>query len=231
MELVTHDNKGKAGEKITVSDRLFGAKTNADLVYQVATSLMSNSRQILAHTKTRSEVRGGGKKPWAQKGTGRARHGSIRSPSWVGGGVAHGPTKDVNFKKKVNRSQARAALAAVLSARVRDGHLAVVDDLGLTTGKTKEAAAVLAALAAKTFKDYRGRLPAGRQDRVLVVLAGTPDEVPLRRATANLPNIVAVRAQDLNTLTVLAFPYVIATRPALDAMEKTFSGKKVENRK
>jgi large subunit ribosomal protein L4 len=219
MELVLHDNKGKAGEKLTVSDRLFGAKANRDLIYQVATSLMSNSRQVLAHTKTRSEVRGGGRKPWKQKGTGRARHGSIRSPIWVGGGVAHGPTKEVIFKKKVNRAQARAALAAVLSSRVRDGHLAIVEELGLTSGKTKEAAVALSALAGKAFKKYS----AG--DRILLVLTGTADDMPIRRATANLPNIATVRAQDLNTLSVLAFPFVVATQGALEVIQKTFSKK------
>jgi large subunit ribosomal protein L4 len=217
MEITVHNKAGKAGETIAVSDRLLGVKANADLIYQVATSLMANSRQVIAHAKTRAEVRGGGKKPWKQKGTGRARHGSIRSPIWVGGGVAHGPTKEVNFKKKVNRSQARAALVAVLSARVRDGHMLVVDAVGLEKGKTKEAAALFTSLATKGFKEY------GVGDRILLVLSGVESDLSVRRATANLKFIDAVRAQDLNTLTVLAYPYVIATRDAVEIMEKTFT--------
>jgi large subunit ribosomal protein L4 len=216
MEIILHNREGKAGEKMAISDRLFGAKQNADLVYQIATSLMSNDRQVLAHAKTRAEVRGGGKKPWKQKGTGRARHGSIRSPIWVGGGVSHGPTKEVNFKKKVNKAQARAALLAVLSARAADGNLLIVDSLGLEKGKTKEASSVMRALATKGFKNYRA------SERMLLVLAGTPDDMPIRRSTSNLPNVDAVRAQDLNALTVLAYPYLVATKDAVAVMEKTF---------
>ncbi len=217
MEITVHNKAGKAGETIAVSDRLLGVKSNADLIYQVATSLIANSRQVLAHAKTRSEVRGGGRKPWKQKGTGRARHGSIRSPIWVGGGVSHGPTKEVNFKRKVNRSQARAALVAVLSARARDGHLFVVDSIGLEKGKTKEAAALFATMAAKGLKEYK------KGGRILLVLSGVESDLSIRRATANLKFIDAVRAQDLNTLTVLSYPYMIATREALDIMEKTFT--------
>ncbi len=219
MELKTYNQSGKAGGTTDAADALFGVAMNADLVWQVATSQMSNKRQILAHAKTRSEVRGGGKKPWKQKGTGRARHGSIRSPIWIGGGAAHGPTKDVNFKKTVTKVAARGALASVLSARVNDGHLLVVDTLDLASGKTKDGIKVMASLT-KTFKSFK---PASR---VLLVLAGGKDDATTLRAVSNLQNVQAIRAQDLNVLTVLAFPYLIATKEAVAIASKTFTSKK-----
>lgn len=213
MEIKVYNGKGSTEGALNVSDRLFHAKMNSDLVYQVATSLMSNMRQVLAHTKTRAEVAGGGKKPWRQKGTGRARHGSIRSPIWIGGGVAHGPSKDVNFKKKINKAQSRAALAAVLSSRVHDGHLVAVDEISVPTGKTRDAVALFRELA-KALPEYTNA------NRILVVTAGIETDKPLRRATANLPHIDVVRAQDLNTLTVLSYPYLVCTKDAVAVLEK-----------
>ncbi len=219
MDIKVYNQSGKSSGTTEVSDSIFALPMNKDLVWQVATSQMSNKRQVLAHTKTRAEVRGGGKKPWAQKGTGRARHGSIRSPIWIGGGVAHGPTKDVNFKRVVTKTAARLALASVLSSRVAEGHLMVVEALNLPTGKTKDAVVAFAAIT-KGFKDFKP------QSRVLVVLDGTAEDAMTRRAVSNLKNIQEIRAQDLNALTVLAFPYVIATKAAMDIAGKTFSVKK-----
>lgn len=200
-------------KSITVSDRVFGVKASADLVYQVATSQMSNKRQVLAHAKTRSEVRGGGKKPWRQKGTGRARHGSIRSPIWVGGGKAHGPTKDVNFKKSINVKAARAALAGVLSSRIADGRFLAVQSLDLASGKTKDAV--------RLFTDLtKGMTGYMKGDRVLLVLNGTDTDVTTRRAVSNLQHIDAVRAADVNVLVALSYPYVIATTDAIETLQK-----------
>jgi len=216
MEIAVHNAAGTKGDAIAINDKVFGVKLNRDLLWQVATSQMSNQRQVIAHTKTRAEVRGGGRKPWRQKGTGRARHGSIRSPIWVGGGVSHGPTKDVNFKKTVTRAQGKAALAAVLSDRVRTGRLLVVDAVESTQGKTKNAAAALAKLA----KGLDGWKAGGR---ILLVLAGVESDVAVRRATGNLSWVQAVRAQDLNALTVLSFPFTIVVREAVAIIEKPFT--------
>jgi large subunit ribosomal protein L4 len=217
MELALTSLKGTKKETVSVSDALFAAGMNADLVWQVATSQMSNKRRVLAHTKTRAEVAGGGKKPWRQKGTGRARHGSIRSPIWIGGGVAHGPTKDVVFKKTITAKQGRLALAAVLSSRVREGALIVSDALSVASGKTKDGAALVSGLRAK--------VPAWKpQTRVLVVLSGaSADDLATRRALANLAKIDVVRASDLNVLTVLSYPLMVVASDALSALEKTFS--------
>jgi large subunit ribosomal protein L4 len=219
MDIKTYNQSGKAGSATSVSEKLFGAKMNADLVWQVATSQMSNKRQVLAHAKTRAEVRGGGKKPWRQKGTGRARHGSIRSPIWVGGGVAHGPTKDANFKKTITKTAARVALASVLSSRVTEGNLIAVDALNIESGKTKDGVKVIAGLS----KGFTGYKPSAN---ILVVLPGGKDDALTLRALSNIPHVQAVRAQDLNVLLALAFAYVIATKDALAVIEKTFAVKK-----
>lgn len=215
MDVPSYTTSGSQAGTVTLNDRLFGAKLSRDLVVQVAMSQMSNRRRILAHVKTRAEVSGGGRKPWRQKGTGRARHGSIRSPLWVGGGITHGPTKDVNFKRTVTHSQGRVALAAVLSSRVRDGHFAVIDRADVASGKTKDAVTAFAPVT-KHLDGYRTGA------RVLLVLSGTPADLPVRRATGNLPWMTAVRAQDLNVLTILSFPYLVATQDAVAVMEKTF---------
>jgi large subunit ribosomal protein L4 len=214
MDIKVYNHGGKAGGTVEVSDLVFAVPANADLIYQVATSQISNKRQVLAHAKTRSEVRGGGKKPWRQKGTGRARHGSIRSPIWIGGGVTHGPSKDVNFKKKVNPAAARKALASVLSARLTDGCLIVVNALDVS-GKTKAAVAAFKTLA-NDFKEY----VAG--GRILLILAGTTEDVMIRRAVGNVSHLDTCRAGDLNVLTALAYPYMVVTKDALAVLEKRF---------
>jgi large subunit ribosomal protein L4 len=215
MDIKLTNQDGTSKGKVTLADKIFAVPANADLVYQVATAQMSNKRKILAHAKTRSEVRGGGKKPWRQKGTGRARHGSIRSPIWIGGGVAHGPSKDVNFKKQINGIAARKALAAVLSARVTEGRFLVIGELDLSTGKTKDAARAFASLT-KGLTDYRSG------NRVLVLFPGTADDAMARRAVENLAQVDACRAGDLNALTALSYSYIMATQDAVAALEKRF---------
>ena len=103
MKLPVYNKEGKELKQIELSEEIFGLKWNGDLVHQVIVSMLSNARETLAHTKTRAEVSGGGKKPWRQKGTGRARHGSNRSPIWVGGGITFGPRNEVNYKRKINK--------------------------------------------------------------------------------------------------------------------------------
>src|SRR5437868_2291267 len=127
MESKIYNKKGEEAGKIKLPEDIFATQWNADLVHQVVVSMMSNARSSIAHTKTRGEVRGGGKKPWQQKGLGRARHGSSRSPIWVGGGVAHGPRNDKNFDRKINKKMKTKALYTVLSKKMKDNEILFID--------------------------------------------------------------------------------------------------------
>src|SRR3972149_5550000 len=146
MEEKLYNQEGKEVGKLELPEYVFNLPWNADLVHQVSVSMMANIRMPLAHAKTRGEVRGGGKKPWRQKGTGRARHGSSRSPIWVGGGVTHGPRNDKIFDKKVNKKMKAKALYTILSAKYKKGEVLFVDDLSLRAIKTKDARDTLASL-------------------------------------------------------------------------------------
>ncbi|MBU6415390.1 50S ribosomal protein L4, partial [Patescibacteria group bacterium] len=190
-------------------DAVFGLPWNADLVHQVVTSLQSNQRQVTAKTKDRAEVRGGGKKPWQQKGTGRARHGSIRSPIWKGGGVTHGPLTEKNFKKKINKKMARRALYAVLSAKARDKELVVLDEVRLNQPKTKEAALMFSALA-KT-KDFSGIVK--KKNGALLLLE--KQNPVIKRAVRNLPYVKLDEARSANVLEVLQYKYVLFTKESV----------------
>ena len=147
MDATIYNLKGKEAGTISLPESVFGLKWNADLVHQVVTSMESTARSTVAHTKNRGEVRGGGKKPWQQKGTGRARHGSIRSPIWVGGGVTHGPRNEKVFDRKVNKKMKAKALYTILSAKYKKGEVLFVDDLSLRAIKTKDARDTLASLS------------------------------------------------------------------------------------
>src|SRR3989338_9588952 len=143
MNLPLYNQQAENIGKVELPDNVFGLPMNGDLLHQVVVSQMSNKRQNVAHTKERGEVRGGGKKPWRQKGTGRARHGSIRSPIWKGGGVTFGPRKERVFKKKINKKMARKALFLALSSKVKDKEMIVIDGIAFNSWKTKEMAVVV----------------------------------------------------------------------------------------
>jgi large subunit ribosomal protein L4 len=148
MESKIYNQSGKEVGTIGLPEAVFGASWNADLIHQVVTSTMSSRRKTVAHAKDRGEVSGGGRKPWKQKGTGRARHGSTRSPIWVGGGVAHGPITEKNFDRKVNREDERPPLCVVLSKKFKTARFFFVDSLALKDAKTKEAKEIVLSLSA-----------------------------------------------------------------------------------
>lgn len=210
MEYPLYNQKAENIGKIDLPDKIFNLAMNQDLLHQVVTSQMSNQRQVLAHAKGRGEVRGGGKKPWRQKGTGRARHGSIRSPIWKGGGVTFGPTKERNFKKKINRKMVRKALFVALSSKTKDNQLFVVDDMKLQNPKTKEMV--------KVFSNFRDLL--GKKPNVLLIMPVGNENI--KRAVKNLSYLSAVEAKDLNPLEVLAHKQLILVRDSIDVLEKRF---------
>ena len=224
MELPLYNQNAENIGTVELADNVFGLPMNQDLLYQVITSQMSNKRQVLAHAKGRGEVRGGGKKPWKQKGTGRARHASIRSPIWRGGGVTGGPTKERNFKKDINKKMMQKALKVALSSKVRDGQLFVLDALTIginsdasvgAVPKTKEMDVVM-----KKFTTILGRL-----NNVLLVIP--TDSAVLYKSARNLPYLDTIEARNLNPLVLLEANRVILSKESLAVIEKQWGAKKV----
>lgn len=198
-------------------EKVFGLKLKPILMKQVLDSLSANSRQVLAHTKGRGEVRGGGKKPWRQKGTGRARHASIRSPIWKGGGVSFGPKKERNFKKKINKKMKRQALFMSLSSKVKDNEFLMLDNLKFENPKTKEAFNILKNISS-AMEGYR--FGKKLQDSVLVVLP--KKDVGAQRAIRNLPFAEVSTANDLNIRKILEKKYLIMLKDSVSVIEKTY---------
>ena len=208
MEAQVYNQKGKAVEKFTLPEAVFGIKWNGDLVHQVVTGMQSNKRAGTADTKNRAEVNGGGRKPYQQKGTGRARHGSTRSPIWKGGGVAHGPITDKSYKKKINSKMRAKALLTLLSAKYKDGKILFVDSIDLTNTKTKDAHEVLKALSA--VPNF-GHLTYKKKNNVSLVTPTKNDAI--RLSFRNLENISLEMTSQINPVDVANARYIIITNP------------------
>src|SRR3989338_6120032 len=207
MEAPIYNLEGKVIGEVNLPESIFGVKWNADLVKQVVDSLLSSKRVPLAHTKNRGEVRGGGKKPWKQKGTGRARHGSSRSPIWVGGGVAHGPRSDKNYDRKVNRKQKRQALFSALSKKLREGEILFLNGIAMPEIKTKAGKEVLGKLSG--IKGYESISKS--HNAVHIIIPGK--DTNLEKSFQNFGNISVGQARNLNLLDVLTYKYVIIVNP------------------
>lgn len=192
------DTAGQKQGSIDLDDTWFGIEPNVQVMHQVVTAQLASRRSGTQSTKTRSEVRGGGAKPWKQKGTGRARQGSIRSPQWRGGGVALGP-KPRSYKQRTPKKMIRLALRSALSDRAADGKVLVVDSWGWDAPRTKEAFAALKALSV--------------EGRILVVL-GSNDEA-VWKSFRNLRQVVLLEQRELNAYDVLCSDVVIFTRDSL----------------
>jgi len=207
MKVPVYNQKGEKLKEVLLPKEIFEVPMNSDLVHQVVVSQMANRRRIIAHTKNRGEVSGGGKKPWAQKGLGRARQGSTRSPIWRHGGVVFGPRKEKVFKKKIPKKMKRKALFMVLSAKVKNNLLVLVDKLELEKAKTK--------LIAEIFK----KLPS-RDEGTLIALPVLEKNIIL--AARNLPKVQLMQAKDLNALDLLSFKYLILPKESLKIIKETF---------
>ena len=193
---------------VSLPENVFGLKWNADLVHQVVTSMLSSRRAGTAHTKNRGEVSGTGKKPWQQKGTGRARHGSRRSPIWRTGGVAHGPRTDKSYDRKVNTQARRKALYTVLSAKLRDGEVLFLDSVSMKAPKTKEAKEVFEKLG--HIKGYEG-LPTKRNNSM--VLAMPKKDQIVEKSFRNFGNVSVVESRNLNPVDILNYKYLVIANP------------------
>lgn len=208
MKTKIYSLKGKETGSIDLPEEVFGLNWNADLVHEVLTSLATNARTPVAHTKDRGEVRGGGKKPWQQKGTGRARHGSSRSPIWVGGGVAHGPRNDKNFDRKVNKKVKSKALATILSAKLRDGEIIFVDSFGMTAPKTKEAIAVL-----KSIGSIGGLEKFSKKKSNAALITIADKDMNVSKSFANVGKVAITEARNLNPVDLMKYKYLIIENP------------------
>jgi large subunit ribosomal protein L4 len=198
MELDVIDRQGTAVEKVAVADSAFGAKVKPHLFHQVIRMQLANRRRGTASTKTRGEVSGGGRKPWRQKGTGRARHGSTRSPLWRGGGVALGP-KPRDYAYELPKKVRRAALCSALSMKAQEGLLKVIDRIDIPAPKTKQMVGFL--------KDM------GVEKSALILL---PDDNPnVQLAARNLPHVKVLRVEGANIYDLLTHDYLICGKDAL----------------
>ena len=208
LESAVYSKEGKEVSTIALPENVFGVAWNDDLVHQVVVSMQGNARAGTAHTKGRGDVRGGGKKPWQQKGTGRARHGSSRSPIWVGGGVALGPINDKNFTRKINKNTKAKALACVFSQKLRDGEILFVDTFGFTEAKTKDARSILNALS--TVKGIE-RLKTKRVNAALILLPERDAATEL--SFRNFGNVEVMQTKDVNPVELLSYKYVVVAKP------------------
>jgi len=207
MKEAIYTSKGEKAGEVDLAPKFFDVPWSPDLVHQVAVIQGGNRRQVQAQVKDRSEVSGGGKKPWRQKGTGRARHGSIRSPIWSGGGVTHGPTTERNFKRKVNVKMRRKALFSLLSEKLRAKEILFLDALSVESAKTKELVSLLQALPLK-------------EKSTLLVLPSLDQNI--LRSAANIPFLRTIQAKDLNVLDAASATYILLPQESLRVLEETF---------
>jgi large subunit ribosomal protein L4 len=208
MEVNVYTTEGKVAKKISLPEEVFGVKWNADLVSQVINGQAANRRAGTAHTKNRGEVAGTNKKPWQQKGTGRARHGSAQSPLWKGGGVTHGPRNEKSYKQIVPRGMKRAALFSLLSAKLKGGKLLFVDTLPTGTAKTKDAHALVSGLTSiDGFKTITHKKANN------IYMTAPKLDAGIKRAYRNLPYMNLHNMDDLNPLDVANARYLVITSP------------------
>jgi len=207
MKVKVYDKNKKEVKEAELPESVFAVKINPDLVHQVVLSQQSNRRQNSAHAKTRAEVRGGGRKPWRQKGTGRARHGSTRSPLWKGGGVTFGPRNERNYKKVIPAKMRRKAVLMILSGKLNNDMLTVVDKLDFDKPKTGQMNKILDQLA---------------KGSKMVVLSKMDKNLIL--SIRNIPKAVSIQATDLNALDLLSYRNVIVSEAGIKKIKETFVG-------
>ena len=199
--------QGKKVKDITLNESVFGIEPNDVVIYDAIRVATANARQGTHSVKTRAEVSGGGRKPWRQKGTGRARQGSTRAPHWIHGGVAFGPQTDKNYTLKMNRKERKLALKSALSYKVLDNELIVLDELKLASAKTKEMKEILTNL---------------NIDRNILVVVDELDE-NLILAARNLENVLLLQADEINTMDVISAHVLVATEAAIKSVEEALA--------
>jgi large subunit ribosomal protein L4 len=202
MQISVRNMAGETVGEIELRDDIFGVPVNVPVMHQAFVRQQANARLGTHKTKTRGEVRGGGRKPWRQKGTGRARHGSIREPQWRGGGIVFGP-RPRSYRKKMPRKMRRLAYRSALSVKAGEGQIIILDDLQMSAPKTREMVAVLEALVGDSS--------------ALILLPG--ENVNVEKSVSNLPNVKTLRANYLNIRDLLSYDYLLVPLGALEIIE------------
>jgi large subunit ribosomal protein L4 len=205
MKTKMYNVLGKEVGDVELADNIFNVIVKPEVVHEVFVAQMNNQREPWADTKKRGEVRGGGKKPWQQKGTGRARHGSIRSPIWKGGGVTFGPLSERSYKSKINKKTRRLATAMCLSDKAHNQGLLVVDEFAFSAAKTKE------------FADFLKKIPL--KQKTFVVLTGKKDD-QVMRMTQNIPGVVTRVATDVNVMDLVNNQAVILSKAGVEEVTR-----------
>ncbi len=207
MDAKLYNQEGAAVGTIALDPAMFGVAPKPSVIKRAVVMQQANARRPIAHTKTRSEVRGGGRKPWRQKGTGRARHGSIRSPIWVGGGVTFGPRSDRNHAIRMNKKEWRKALFMVLSQKASEEKIVILDSLSMSAIKTKHLAALVR------------KLP-NQGKRTLLV---QPEkDLVIARSARNIPTLTTIMANSVNVVDILRNTYLLMPKASLDVLKKTY---------
>ena len=208
MEATIYNSKGKESGKINLNEKVWGLSWNADLVHQVVESMRSNARMSTAQAKDRSAVSGGGKKPWAQKGTGRSRHGSSRSPIWRHGGVTHGPMNEKDYSKKINKKVRAKALYTVLSEKFRNNEVLFIDEISMKAPKTTEAKGIILALSG--VKGFEKMLT---KKRNAAYFATAEKSEVVSKSFSNFGNIDFDAVENMNPIDLLNHKYVVIVSP------------------
>lgn len=219
MKADLYNQKGEKKEGFILPDEIFGVKVKADLLNQTVKYYEKLQRRSIAKTKDRSEVRGGGAKPWKQKGTGRARHGSKRSPIWVGGGVTFGPNPDKKYEVRINKKMARKALFGVLSNKFKNGDILFIEKIEIKDPKTKEIEKILKALS-KFKKDIKSK-------KLIFILAQKQEN--FLKAVSNIKNIITIPSDSLNPYFLMKGKYILIEKEAIKHIkrDKTKEDKKI----
>lgn len=216
-----YNQKAEVVGEQELSDEVFGLTVNTSLIHQAMVAQLANTRSVIADTKDRSEVRGGGKKPWKQKGTGRARAGSSRSPLWIGGGVTFGPTNDRNFTQKLNKKMLGKAICMIFSDRTANQDLIIIDDLDVNEGKTKELKATIEKLLVTDNQDIQVA-----KAKVLLLTGPSIDSVKL--AGRNLPKVQVLNSQNINVVSLLKANKFIISQQAIAQLQQRYGAKPVK---
>ena len=204
-----YNQKGESIKRQKLNDQIFDCKSQKEIIHQVVVLSLANKRHPFAHTLKKGDVRGGGKKPWRQKGTGRARAGSIRSPLWRGGGITFGPNKERNYSKKINKKIKRKALYMCLSDKVEDKKLYVLDKIELSEIKTKK------------FVDILNKLIPEKNKKILLALSGNDKNII--KSAHNIEKLRTMPVESLNVLDLLKADYLVTTVKGIKKIEEHYA--------